>query len=78
MRQSWTVVALLALSLAACGRHTPPPAAESAKGPAAAQSAPNSELQQAIQQPLDKAKAVEGQLQQDKEALDAAVRDQGG
>ena len=68
-----------------CSRQEPAPAAQApAQAPAAEQSAPaaaptpNSELQQAIQQPLDKAKAVEGQLQQDKENLDREVDAQGG
>lgn len=72
------------IALGACSQPSPPPAApaapaEPAKSEAPAAATPSGqELNNAIQQPLDRARAVEDQLQQDKQDTDAALDQQGG
>jgi hypothetical protein len=52
------------------------PPAGSRQAPAATPA--GDELNQAIQQPLDRARAVEGDLIKDREALDEELQEQGG
>ena len=63
------------LSLTACSPPEPPEK-EHPPEPQAAQA--HTELRDAIQAPLDKAKAVEDQLQEDKDAQNAAIEAAGG
>lgn len=61
-------VLLVALPLlAACGRSEPPPPREADRA-----------LERAIQEPQDKARAVEDQLEQARRAQDEKLREQGG
>lgn len=83
--RTMTLSLSMLLSLTACSQPAPPPAAEAttpaASAPPATPTPPsgdNQELNQAIQQPLDKARAVEGQLQEGREANDAKLEEQGG
>lgn len=63
------------LLLTACSKPRPPDK-EQPPDPQAAQA--HTELRDAIQAPLDKAKAVEDQLQKDKDAQDSAIEAAGG
>jgi hypothetical protein len=56
------------LALAACGSSAPPEAPR----------AEDRRLERAVQEPLDKARAVEEQMQKQKEAQDAKLREQEG
>ena len=68
------IVAMLAvLAIAGC---EPSPAPDQPKEPA--KPVGNTELRDAIQRPLDRAKAVEGKIEEEKEKADKAVQDQGG
>ena len=73
-----TCVALLGLGLAAC-KPTPPPTDEPPEPKVVATTAPEAnELHDAIQQPIEQAKAVEGNVQEaaDQQAatIDAATK----
>jgi hypothetical protein len=63
------------LLLTACSKPRPPEK-EQPPEPKAAQA--HTQLRDAIQAPLDKAKGVEDQLQKDKDAQDAAIEAAGG
>lgn len=85
MRFHRLVLLPILIALAACSQPSPPPAAPAAPAePAAKTEAPaaaapsGQELNNAIQEPLDRARAVEDQLQQDKQDTDAALDQQGG
>lgn len=68
MKIPYPAAAALLLGLTACGDATPPePAREEDR-----------RLERAVQEPLDKARAVEDQLQQQKEEQDARMREQEG
>lgn len=61
------------LLLAACGKPQPEP-----PKPPAPQSAAHAELRDAIQQPIDRAKAVDAQVQEGADAQRKAIEDAGG
>ena len=69
-----TLAACALLLLAACSRPQPPEKERPPEPKAQASSA----LRDAINEPLDKAKGVEDQLQKDKDAQDAAIEAAGG
>ena len=73
MLRPWLCCALLLL--AACSPPAPPEK-ERPPDPQAAQA--HTGLRDAIREPLDKAKGVDEQLQEDKAAQDAAIEDAGG
>lgn len=68
------LLAMLTLSCG-CGKTAAPPTGDAAAEakPAEAQPANNQELNQAIQQPLDKARAVEGKIAEDAAKTDEAI-----
>jgi len=70
-RTAGASILLLALSCAACTQPVPPPTEQKPEPQA------NTELRDAIQQPIDKAKAVEGAVQdaadKQKASIDAAA-----
>ena len=81
----WMGVTTILITLAGCrqAESPPPPTAEPPAAaeatPAAAPATPSGqELNQAIQQPLDKARAVEQTLEDAKKATDAATEREGG
>ncbi len=72
IRQLWLVpVLLLAGSLVACGSSQPPPEPEPPREEHQA-------LQRAIQEPLDRARAVEDTLQKQQESLQRQLDEDGG
>ena len=64
---------LAALVTAGC---EPSPAPDKPKEPATPVG--NTQLRDAIQRPLDRAKAVEGKIEEEKEKADKNIQDQGG
>jgi hypothetical protein len=62
------VFALLAPSLAACGDSAPPPTPREE----------DRKLERAVQEPLDRARAVQQQMQDAREQQDAEIEDGGG
>lgn len=64
----FSALLLVGMNLTACGNSAPPePAPEEHKA-----------LQRAIQEPLDKARAVEADLQKKQEAMQRQIEDDGG
>ncbi len=59
---------LACLQLSACGDREPPPAPKEE----------HKALQRAIQEPIDKARAVEGELQKQQEAMRRTLEEDGG
>lgn len=82
----WIGVATILITLAGCRQADAPPPAATASPAAAEEASPKAapdttsgqELNQAIQQPLDKARAVEQTLEDAKKATDAAAEREGG
>ena len=68
-----TAALLAVLAIAGC---EPSPAPDKPKEPA--KPVGNTQLRDAIQRPIDRAKAVEGKIEEEKEKADKAVQDQGG
>lgn len=64
---------LATLATVGCG---PNPAPDKPSKPA--KPVGNTQLRDAIQKPIDRAKAVEGKIEEEKEKQDQAVQDQGG
>lgn len=72
-----TCCLLLLLATTGCSPKAPePPRAEASAAPAATPS--GDELNQAIQQPIDRAKAVEADLMKAQQDDDEALKEQGG
>jgi hypothetical protein len=68
-----TATLLATLATVGCGSNPPPDTARDAAKPA-----DSTQLRDAIQKPIDRAKAVEGKIEEEKEKQDQAVQDQGG
>ncbi len=64
-RGAFALLSCLTLMLTACGNSEPPPPPKDE----------HKALQRAIQEPLDKARAVEGQLQEQQKAMQRQVDD---